>query len=308
MTRLHEEIETPLPLDVAFPFVADFANSSRWDPGVRSSERIDPGPLGVGARYRLGVRMGGRFAPMEYRISALEPMRRVVLTGSGSGVSAVDEIRFEPIGDGHAHRLHGRHPAGRPAEAGPAVPGRLVPEDREGRARRDGEDAGEMAAREAAGRSRRSTPRRPTPLAGRVIPAAAGPIRFRVRFEQGAMDSMKVAVVGSGISGLTAAYVLNGEHDVRLFEREPAAGGHTATVSIQTDADRSRWTPASSSTTRRRIRCFTRLLAELGVETQPSDMSFSCACRRLRHRVQQPRGAAAGSRGPARSCGPRTGT
>lgn len=95
MTRLHVEIETPLPLDVAFPFVADFANSSRWDPGVRSSEAIDPGPLAVGARYRLMVRMGGRFAPMEYRLSALEPMRRVVLTGSGSGVSAVDEIRFE---------------------------------------------------------------------------------------------------------------------------------------------------------------------------------------------------------------------
>ena len=100
MTRLHEEIETPLPLDVAFPFVADFANSSRWDPGVRSSEPLDAGPLAVGARYRLIVRMGGRFAPMEYRISELEPMRRVVLTGSGSGVSAVDEIRFERSGTG----------------------------------------------------------------------------------------------------------------------------------------------------------------------------------------------------------------
>ena len=95
MTRLHEEIETPLPLDVAFPFVADFANSSRWDPGVRSSERLDPGPLAVGARYALVVRMGGRLAPMEYQVSSLEPMRRVVLKGSGSGVSAVDEIRFE---------------------------------------------------------------------------------------------------------------------------------------------------------------------------------------------------------------------
>ena len=90
MTRLHEEIETALPLDVAFPFVSDFANSSRWDPGVRSSEAIDPGPPAVGARYRLLVRMGGRFAPMEYQVSVLEPMSRVVLTGSGSGVSAVD--------------------------------------------------------------------------------------------------------------------------------------------------------------------------------------------------------------------------
>ena len=100
MTRLHEEIETPLSLDVAFPFVADFANSSRWDPGVRSSEAVNPGSPAVGARYRLMVRMGGRFAPMEYRVSALEPMRRVVLTGSGSGVSAVDEIRFERAGTG----------------------------------------------------------------------------------------------------------------------------------------------------------------------------------------------------------------
>ncbi len=100
MTRLHEEIETPLSLDVAFPFVADFANSSLWDPGVGSSEPLDRGPLAVGARYRLMVRMGGRFAPMEYRVSALEPMSRVVLTGSGSGVSAVDEIRFERSGTG----------------------------------------------------------------------------------------------------------------------------------------------------------------------------------------------------------------
>jgi carbon monoxide dehydrogenase subunit G len=100
MTRLHEQIETPLALDVAFAFVADFANSMRWDPGVASSERLDDGPLGVGARFRLKVRMGGRTSPMEYRISTFEPARRVVLIGEGSGVSAVDDIRFEPAGGG----------------------------------------------------------------------------------------------------------------------------------------------------------------------------------------------------------------
>lgn len=94
MTTLHERIETPLPIDETFAFIADFANSSRWDPGVASSERIDDGPVGLGARYRLGVRMRGNVAPMEYRITAYEPPTRVVLTGEGSNVSAVDEIRF----------------------------------------------------------------------------------------------------------------------------------------------------------------------------------------------------------------------
>ena len=100
MTRLTEQIETILPIEDVFAFVADFADSMRWDPGVATSERIDAGPVGLGARYRLGVRMRGRVASMEYRITTFEAPRRVVLTGEGSGVSAVDEIRFAPAGTG----------------------------------------------------------------------------------------------------------------------------------------------------------------------------------------------------------------
>ena len=95
-----EQIETALAPEAAFAFVADFAHAQDWDPGVATSERLDPGPVGVGARYRLGVRLGGRVAPMEYRITVFEPSQRVVLTGEGSGVSAVDEIRFTPAGTG----------------------------------------------------------------------------------------------------------------------------------------------------------------------------------------------------------------
>ncbi len=100
MPRLHETIETRLPAEDAFAFIADFANSQHWDPGVATSERIDDGPVGLGARYQLGVRMRGNVAPMEYRITTWEPSTRVVLTGEGSSVHAVDEIRFEPIPDG----------------------------------------------------------------------------------------------------------------------------------------------------------------------------------------------------------------
>jgi carbon monoxide dehydrogenase subunit G len=91
---LREQIETALPLDEAFAFVGDFANAMHWDPGVATSERIGEGPVEIGARYRLGIRRGGRISPMEYRVTAYEPGRRVVLAGSGSGVAAVDEIRF----------------------------------------------------------------------------------------------------------------------------------------------------------------------------------------------------------------------
>lgn len=100
MTILREHIETTLPIDRAFAFVADFSNAHRWDPGVVSSERSNPGPVGIGARYRLGVRLNGRAAPMDYEIAVFEPSRRVVLRGTGSGVAAVDDIRFEATGTG----------------------------------------------------------------------------------------------------------------------------------------------------------------------------------------------------------------
>jgi carbon monoxide dehydrogenase subunit G len=100
MTVLREQITTRLPIEEAFDFVADFANSTHWDPGVSASQRLDDGPVGVGARYRLDVRMGSGAAPMEYRITTFERPGRVVLVGRGSRVAAVDDIRFTATPDG----------------------------------------------------------------------------------------------------------------------------------------------------------------------------------------------------------------
>jgi carbon monoxide dehydrogenase subunit G len=97
MTTLHERIETPLSIDAAFAYVADFANSAEWDPGVATAERLDSGPIGRGSRFNLGVRFGPQVAAMGYTISEFDPPNRVVLLGSGSGISAVDEIRFERL-------------------------------------------------------------------------------------------------------------------------------------------------------------------------------------------------------------------
>jgi len=102
MTRLERRLETRLGIEEAFAFVADFANAMHWDPGVATSESASDGPVGVGKRYRLGVRLGSRVSSMDYRITAFEAPRLVVLAGEGSGVTATDEIRFTPSATGTA--------------------------------------------------------------------------------------------------------------------------------------------------------------------------------------------------------------
>ena len=48
---------------------------------------------------------------------------------------------------------------------------------------------------------------------------------------------MKIAIVGSGISGLTCAYLLNREHDITVFEKNDYVGGHTHTHEIEYDGE-----------------------------------------------------------------------
>ena len=102
MTRIHEHIQADLPIEAAFDYVADFANADAWDPNTTGAQRLDEGPVGVGAQYRVDVRMGSRTTPMTYRITEFDRPRRVVLVGEGDGVSSVDDIRFERSGGGTA--------------------------------------------------------------------------------------------------------------------------------------------------------------------------------------------------------------
>ena len=87
---------------------------------------------------------------------------------------------------------------------------------------------------------------------------------------------MRIAIVGAGVSGLGAAYLLARAHEVEIFERDARPGGHVNTIAhdgLQLDT-------GFIVFNERNYPRLVRLFSELGVRTQPSEMSFSVGCDR----------------------------
>lgn len=89
---------------------------------------------------------------------------------------------------------------------------------------------------------------------------------------------MRIAIIGTGVSGLVAAYVLNRAHDITVFEAADAPGGHANTVSVQAGERTIGVDTGFVVFNESAYPNFVKLLEQLGVASQPSDMSFSVQC------------------------------
>ncbi len=86
----------------------------------------------------------------------------------------------------------------------------------------------------------------------------------------------RIAVVGCGVAGLTAAWLLGRKHDVHLFEKNDYVGGHTRTLKVPDGADAGM--PVDTGfivMNHRNYPCFTKVLEQLGVAVEDSSMTFS---------------------------------
>ena len=86
---------------------------------------------------------------------------------------------------------------------------------------------------------------------------------------------MKIAIIGSGISGLTSAYLLNRKHDVTIFEANDYIGGHTHTHNIDIDGKNYSIDTGFIVYNERTYPNFIKLLDQLNIERQLSTMGFS---------------------------------
>ena len=88
---------------------------------------------------------------------------------------------------------------------------------------------------------------------------------------------LKIAVVGSGVAGLSAAWLLNQKHMITVYEKNDRIGGHSNTVDVPTKSGNSPVDTGFIVYNERNYPNLTALFEHLGVATKKSDMSFAAS-------------------------------
>ena len=100
MATYRAKFNSPMSVEEAFSFLADFSNAPEWDANTKSSDLIEGDPYEVGAQYRVVTAFAGRDLTLTYETIEIDRPNRVVLR-SGTALAAIEDVmEFEADGDG----------------------------------------------------------------------------------------------------------------------------------------------------------------------------------------------------------------
>ncbi len=100
MTVLNQTIEVERPVEEVFRYVSDFQTCQEWDATATAATRLNPGPVGKGARYQVFCALPVGQLELEYEITDYVENEKVVLLGKGRFFDVEDTILFSPTESG----------------------------------------------------------------------------------------------------------------------------------------------------------------------------------------------------------------
>jgi carbon monoxide dehydrogenase subunit G len=100
MPKVAKSVVVAKPPSEVFEYLADFANTAQWDPGVAEARQSSSGPVGLGTTFDLVAIFRGRRIPVTYEVTVFEPNTRVVLVGKNKRFTGTDDVTFAPEGGG----------------------------------------------------------------------------------------------------------------------------------------------------------------------------------------------------------------
>jgi hypothetical protein len=122
MARIDGEIVIGRPVDVVFDYVADQSNEPQYNPQMVRAEKITPGPVGKGTRFRSAVSARGRTAEMLIECTGYDRPRLFATTTMMAQADIGYTLRFEPTATGTRMRWSGQvRPKGAVRLLGPLI-------------------------------------------------------------------------------------------------------------------------------------------------------------------------------------------
>jgi uncharacterized protein YndB with AHSA1/START domain len=100
MAGIAGELVIHRPVDEVFDFVADERNEPRYNPRIRRAEKLSPGPIGRGARFRAEAVTRGRTVGMTIEYTAYERPRRLASSIQMAAADIIGTLRFDPVPGG----------------------------------------------------------------------------------------------------------------------------------------------------------------------------------------------------------------